>query len=157
MVTEKPRSLWALIVVQLALTAMAIPSGIVLILDPTGVSIGAQSMLSHLHQFLPFLQDFTTVGIFLLVVYGLLPIGLSYGLWTQKRSAWVLTILLGVTEIVWIAAEIAMFYPLGFIFFYPLKAGMGVLTLSLCLQPSVRTFYPPRVELAQKESLKTTN
>jgi ABC-type cobalamin transport system ATPase subunit len=138
---KKPRSIWALTIIQLVLSVIAIPSGIVLLADPSGAMIGAQFILPLLHQPLPFLQDFTIVGIFLLVVYGLLPIGLSYSILTRKRLAWELTILLGVTEIVWIVAEISMFYSLGFIFFYPLVIGMGTLTIVLCLLPSTRTFF----------------
>ena len=141
MAGKKPRSIWALAIAQLILSLIAIPSGIVLVADPSGAAIGAQFILPLLHQFLPFIQDFTIVGIFLLVVYGLLPIGLSYGILTQKRLAWELTILLGATEIIWILAEISMFYSLGFIFFYPLIIGMGALTIVFCLLPSTRIFF----------------
>ena len=77
----------------------------------------------------------------MVVVYGLFPIAFVHGLLTQKNWAWVLTVLLGVTQIVWIAAEVVMFYSLGFFFFYPIISGMGVLTVARSLQPSVRNFY----------------
>lgn len=80
-------------------------------------------------------------GVFLLVVYGFLPIIFVFGLWTQKKWAWTLTLLLGLTEIAWIVTEVVLLYNLGFIFFYPLIAGMGIVTAALCLLPSVRRFY----------------
>jgi hypothetical protein len=138
---NRPLGIKVLVPIQILLSIIAIPSGVLLILFPKGDAIGAQMILPYLTQQLPFLRDFAPVGIFLLVVYGLLPIALTYGLWTRKKLAWDFTLLLGVTEIIWIAAEIGMFYQLGFIFFYPLIAGMGVVTIALCLVPSVRRYY----------------
>ena len=123
------------------LSAISIPSGVALISSPTGEAIGAQTILPRLTQQLPFLADFMPVGIFLLVVYGLAPLGLAYGLWARWSLAWPLTLLLGITEMVWIGAEIALFYDLGFFFFYPIIAGMGAITAILCLFPSVKAFY----------------
>ena len=80
-------------------------------------------------------------GIFLLIVYGFLPIIIVFGLWNQKKWAWRLTLPLGLVEIAWIATEVILFYNLGFFFFYPIIAGMGVATSALCLLPSVRRFY----------------
>lgn len=76
-----------------------------------------------------------------MAVYGVMPLALAYGLWVRMRLAWELTAALGVTEVVWIAAEVVLFYDFGFFIFYPIIAGMGVATLLLCLLPSVRTFY----------------
>jgi len=143
---KHPLGVKALIPVQIVLALLAIPSGALLLYSPTGEAIGAQTVLPHLTQQLPFLKDFTVVGIFLIVVYGLLPLALVYGLWTGRKLGWTLTLLLGVTEIPWIAAEVFMFYDLGFFFFYPIIAGMGVVTLVLCCLPGVRRFYARKTE-----------
>lgn len=111
--------------------------------SPSGHAIGAETILPHLTEQLPFIADFTLVGLFLLVVYGLAPIGLAYGLWIKNRLAWRFTLVLGFTEIAWIATEVILFYDLGFFFFYPIIAGMGTVTVTLCLIPSVRRFYHP--------------
>lgn len=142
---RRPLGVKALIPIQLALVILAIPSGALLLYSPEGEALGAQTILPYLTQQIPFLQDFTAVGIFLIVVYGLLPIMFSFGLWAQRKWAWTLTLLLGVTEIVWIAAEIVMFYNFGFFFFYPIISGMGAVTVVLCLLPSVRRFYSKSV------------
>lgn len=131
-----------LVPIQLALSLISIPSGALLLLTPDGRSIGAQVILPYLRDKIPFVQDFTIVGAYLLVVYGFLPIIFSFGLWTQKKWAWTFTLLLGLIEIIWITAEVILFYNLGFIFFYPLIAGIGATTVTLCLLPSVRRFYP---------------
>jgi hypothetical protein len=138
-----PLAVKALVPVLFFLSALSIPSGALLVLSPDGRALGAQTILPHLEQQVPFLKDFAPVGWFLLVVYGLLPLGFVYGLWTRRRWAWVLTFLLGVTQVVWIAAEVAMFYDLGFFIFYPIIAGMGVATLALCVLPSARRYFVP--------------
>ncbi|MCL5069033.1 MAG: DUF2127 domain-containing protein [Thaumarchaeota archaeon] len=136
-----PLAVKILIPVQLALSILSIPSGALLLHSPGGEAIGAQTILPHLTRSLPFIHDFTVVGIFLIAVYGILPLILSYGLWDKKRWAWVLTVLQGITEIGWITAEVVIFYDLGFFFFYPIIAGMGMITVALCALPSVRKFY----------------
>ncbi|MDG7000470.1 MAG: hypothetical protein JRN15_15355 [Nitrososphaerota archaeon] len=138
---DHPLAVKILIPVQIVLAIISIPSGALLVYLPSGEAIGAQVILPHLTRSIPFIHDFTPVGIFLIGVYGFLPLLLSYGLWVQKRWAWILTMLLGVGEIVWIATEVVIFYDLGFFFFYPIIAGMGVITLALCVLPSVRKFY----------------
>lgn len=130
-----------LLQIQLVLAAISIPSGALLLSSPNGSALGAQTILPHLHQQLPFLTDFAPVGLFLLIVYGLLPLALAYGLWNQRKVAWLLTLLLGITEIVWIGVEILLFYALGFFIFYPVIAGMGLATVLLCFLPTVRRFY----------------
>jgi hypothetical protein len=136
-----PRGAITLIPIQLLLSIISIPSGALLVYSPGGESIGAQVILPYLRERVPFLQNFAPVGVFLVIVYGLIPMILAYGLWSQKKWAWYLTLLLGITEITWIGAEVTIFYDLGFFFFYPIIAGMGAITVLLCLLPSVRNFY----------------
>lgn len=141
---KHPVGVKLLLPVLLGLSAISIPSGLVLLASPGGEGIGAQTILPHLTQQIPFVEDFTPVAIFLLVAYGLIPILLSYGLWTRHGPAWLLTLCLGATEVIWIGIEVVIFYDLGYFFFYPIIAGMGVATLALCLVPSVRRFYYPK-------------
>ncbi len=147
----KPPGVNVLIPIQVLLALLAIPSGVLLVTSPSGEAIGAQTILPYLRQQLPFLSDFTAAGIFLLVVYGFLPIVFSYGLWTQKRWAWTLTLLLGLAEIVWIGTEVVLFYNLGFFFFYSIIAVMGAVTVALCLLPSVRKFYSSYRKIVTRE------
>jgi hypothetical protein len=137
----RPLGVKILLPIQLVLAAISIPSGMLLLSSPSGSALGAQTILPHLHQQLPSVTNFTPVGFFLLIVYGLLPLALAYGLWTQRRIAWLFTLILGIIEIVWIGAEILLFYDLGFFIFYPIIAGMGFMTVLLCVLPSVRKYY----------------
>lgn len=143
-----PVGVKVLLPVLLVLSAISVPSGVLLLSAPDGSALGAQPILPHLTQQVPFITDFAPVGLFLLVVYGMVPPLLAYGLWTKVRLAWELTALLGVTEMAWIAAEVVMFYDLGFFIFYPIIAGMGAATVLLCLLPSVRRFYGFRASRA---------
>src|SRR5580700_11981813 len=90
MMQKHPAGVKTLISVELLLAAIAMPSGYALLSDPSGKIMGAQSILQSLTKALPFLKNFTVVGLFLTVVYGLLPILFSYGLWGQKKWAWTL-------------------------------------------------------------------
>lgn len=157
MSVQHPFAVKILIPVQLALAIISIPSGALLVSSPGGEAIGAQVILPHLTSRLPFIHDFTLVGIFLIVVFGLLPLILSYGLWVEKRWAWSLSILLGITEIGWIVTEVVIFYDLGFFFFYPIIAGMGVITVALCALPSVRKFYSGFVEKSTRVQPQITS
>ena len=139
--SRHPLGVRALIPIQFLLSVLSIPSGALLLYSPGGNLIGAQTLLPHLTQRIPFLHDFAPVGLFLVVVYGLVPIVLALGLWSRMRLAWILALVLGVTEIAWITAEVVLFYDLGFFIFYPIIAGMGLVTLVLGLLPSVRAYY----------------
>jgi hypothetical protein len=138
----RPMSLKALVVVQALLAVVAIPSGALLLADPSGRLIGGQFILPYLTKSIPFIHDFAPVGTWLIAVYGALPILFDFGLLKRARLAWLLTTLLGFTVLSWVGVEIALFYaPLGFTPLYPLIGGIGAATAVLCLVPSVRRFF----------------
>ena len=60
--------------VQAVLAVMAIPSGALFLANPSGSLLGAQFILPYLTKGLPFIHDFVPVGIWLIAVYGVLPI-----------------------------------------------------------------------------------
>jgi len=84
------------------------------------------------------------VGIWLITVYGVLPILFAAGLLKRVRLAWLLTILLGATVVVWIAVEIVLFAALGFTPLYPLIGGIGAATVTLALLPPVKRYFSSR-------------
>jgi hypothetical protein len=139
-----PRPVWvtALVAVQALLATIAIPSGVLLLADPSGSLIGGQFVLPYLSSSLPFIHDFVPVGIWLIVVYGALPILFDVGLLRGRRLAWELTTLLGITVVGWITVELILFYaPLGFTPMYPLIGGIGAAVVVLSLVPAVRRFF----------------
>ena len=74
----------ALITLLMVLAIGAIPSGLSLIIDPTGAGLGLP--LSTL-EFSPF-QHFLVPGLFLFLILGLLPVLIIYGLISRKQLAW---------------------------------------------------------------------
>jgi hypothetical protein len=92
--------------------------------------------------YLPFnLQDFALVGVWLIAVFGLLPSILAAGLWFGKKWAWGAALGLGAVLLIWILAEIFLFYSFGFTFFYPLYAGISGLTIIVLNVPSTRHYF----------------
>jgi hypothetical protein len=59
---QHPLTVKALVPVQLLLAMIAIPSGALFLYSPGGEAIGAQTILPHLIQSIPFIHDFTIVG-----------------------------------------------------------------------------------------------
>ncbi len=139
--SKRPLALKALIVAMLALVLLALPTGVLLISDPSGKVIGGDVILPVITGSLTFIHDFTLIGAWLLAVYGLLPLALAFGLLRRDRLAWYITVLLGFTVIAWIGVEIALFYSLGFTPMYPLIGGIGLAMTTLSLLPSVRSYY----------------
>ena len=137
----RPIRVIILAAVQAVLAIMAIPSGALFLANPSGSLLGAQFILPYLTKSLPFIHDFVPVGIWLITVYGLLPILFDVGLLRRMRLAWLLTLLLGVTVVLWIVVEVALFYALGFTPLYPLIGGIGAATVVLSLLPPVRRYY----------------
>ena len=62
---SRPFSVTALVAVQALLAVMAIPSGALLLADPSGAIIGGQFVLQYLSSSLPFTHDFIPVGVWL--------------------------------------------------------------------------------------------
>ena len=65
----------------------SIPPGISMLDDPSGSGF-AQHILLILSQDITFIHDMLLVGIWLVAVYGILPIVIGAGLWLSKRRAW---------------------------------------------------------------------
>lgn len=116
------------------LAIASIGGGSVLLDDPSGKSMSIQFLIPYM----PFnLQDFFLVGVWLIIVYGMLPVILASGLWFGKKWAWTGAIGLGAIVVAWILVEVFLFYSFGFVFFYPLIGGIGVLIIvALSLRPT---------------------
>jgi hypothetical protein len=130
-----------LVAFQAVLAVVAIPSGALFLVDRSGAILGGQFVLPYLTKSLPFIHDFFPVGVWLIAVYGALPLLFDAGLLRRVRLAWFLTLMLGLTVVAWIAAEIALFAPLGFTPMYPLIGGIGAATVLISLLPSVRRYF----------------
>ena len=131
-VNKRPASVWVLMVL-LAIQALgATAGGIGLVQDPVN-NIG---MSLDLLEGSPF-DDYLIPGLILLIVVGLLPFVVLYGLARRRTWAWWLAVAAGAGLIIWIITEVAL---LGYL---PdvggaLQIGMGVLGLLIVLVALLR-------------------
>jgi len=122
-----------------------IPTGLALMADPSGQSVGLP--LSLLED-LP-VHDFALVGLWLFSVYGVIPLIVAYGLWTRKKWswtdsltgrihmhwAWMGAVILGLILIIWTSFETLLWGPFVLMMIY---GALGFAVLCLSLLPSVR-------------------
>lgn len=136
-----PATVKLVVALEALLACISIPPGVILLQDPSGSSIGMpSSVISILHGDLPFINDFRPVGVWLILVYGVLPVAVAWGMWRAKGWAWYLSSLLGAVVAIWIGSELVMFSTVGFTWFYPLIGGIGLAILALSLFPSSRRY-----------------
>ena len=119
-----------------------------MLIDPTGGSL----QLTEVLPLLP-VRGYTLPGLFLLIVMGIVPLVLTYGLlarpdwtWAAKLSRWsghhwlwTGTLALGLTLIIWLIIQgllIGFRWPIQYI-----TAVDGLLIILIALMPSVRRFY----------------
>jgi hypothetical protein len=118
-----------LIVAVLFQGLSGVGGGVALLADPTGGLIGMPvSMLARS----PF-DDFLLPGLILLLVLGVVPLCVSWGLWRRRPWAWRGSVFVGAALVIWIAVQVAM---VGYRWDPPLQAiygGLGVAILALCL------------------------
>lgn len=69
MAETRPLSLYLIMLVELFIGVMGVGSATVLLLDPTGVTMGIDYVLPYLP-----IPDFTILGLWFLTFYGLLPL-----------------------------------------------------------------------------------
>jgi len=145
---QRPFVLWLLALSLLFLALGGLYGGIAMLVGPTGGSLGLTETL----PLLP-VSDYILPGIFLLVVMGLAPLLLIYGLlarpnwrwakrlsyWSGHHWAWMGTLGLGVTLAVWLIVEgllIGFEWAIQYI-----TAVDGLLIMLFVLLPGVRKFY----------------
>jgi hypothetical protein len=138
-------ALWALVVSVLFLAFGGFYGGLAMLRDPSGASLGMDVVLPRLP-----VPNYVLPGIFLVVVMGLVPLGLAYGLlarpawrWTGAVArlsghhwAWTGALLLGVVLVLWLAVQawlIGFTWPIQFV-----TAGNAVAIVVLALLPAVR-------------------
>jgi hypothetical protein len=148
----KPVAVMILIALEIVLAFLGFASGITFLVDPSGRAHGMDTALLVTTP----IRDFTLVGLFFVICYGILPVLAVVGLWklprwrwtdavngwTGHNWAWTATAATGVILIVWIAVEVMLIgSPNGFPrFLQVMMALMGVVILALAMLPRVRAF-----------------
>ncbi len=145
---KRPPALWPLLFLLVFLAVGGLYGGIAMLTDPAGGSLGLTDVL----PLLP-VSNYVLPGVFLLIVMGLAPLALSYGLlvrpgwnwartlsrWSRHHWAWTGTLGLGVTLAMWLMVQgllIGFRWPIQYI-----TAADGFLSVLLVLLPSMRKFY----------------
>jgi len=139
--------LWPLVFFLLFLALGGFYGGIAMLADPTGSTLQVADAL----PLLP-VPNYILPGIFLLVVMGLFPLLLSYGLiarpnwawvdslfqWSKHYWAWTATLIFVAIIAIWLAVEglLIGFFPITYI-----TAVVGLLILLFTLAPGMRKFY----------------
>jgi len=144
---SRPASVWALILVCVLQAISGLAGGVGLLGAPDG------SLLQFPTDGLegtPF-SDFLIPGLILLLVLGVYPLVVAYGLWRRRAWAWWGAGILGVGLLIWLAVEIALLgAPLmesGVGVALGLWIGYGVvaaLILLLTLLPATRRWLRPQ-------------
>ena len=135
--TRRPLWLNILMVGLLFQGLSGILGGVGLVSDPTGASL--RIPLEWLEGS-PF-SDYLIPGLVLLLVLGVLPLVVLYGLWTRRAWAWPAAVFVSGALVAWICVEV-MF--IGYHTEPPLQllyGSLGVGLLVLVLLPSVRQYY----------------
>ncbi len=133
---HRPIEIYVVIAVELFFSVLAFPSGYLFVSDPTGGSMGVTFALPYL----PIMRDFFLVGAFLIIAYGVVPLAITFGLWTAKSWAYLMGVALGAVAVLWILVEVVAMYQMGFLFLQPLIAGLGFFEIFLFTRPRVKMY-----------------
>ena len=106
--------------------------GIPMLIDPSGASIG---LPGELLDDVP-IDTFILPGLFLIVVMGIAPFVISFGMWKRKRWAWRGTLAQGIVLVLWICFQIILWgEPIAIQYIYLV---WGILLLVLGWLPGTR-------------------
>lgn len=136
--TPRTAGVWALMALLLFQGVSAIGPGLALVASPSGDIL--HMSVSNMHHS-PF-PDYLIPGLILLVVLGILPLVVLFGMWRQRSWAWYGSFTVGCGLIIWIAVEMV------FVPFIVLQAVYGVTGVLIALAtwlPSVRRYCRVRV------------
>ena len=146
---KRPISSVVLIALILFQALGAIPSGLSMILDPTGRCMGLPNYILESSPF----SNFLIPGLFLTFVLGVLPVVVLYGLITKKEIVllekinlykeyhWALaySYFLGIVLILWINMQ--LYFGIGFHILHFIYSLLGLLIIFFAHSPGCRTYY----------------
>ena len=139
MTSKKSRPVSVIILMGLILFQglSGLAGGIGLVFDPTGQSL---SLPVQWLENSPF-DDYLIPGLILLIILGIFPIIVFYGLLKKLNWSWFGALIVGAALVIWIGVEIMI---IGYKPEPPLQliyAVLGIIILALVFLPSVRKFY----------------
>lgn len=145
---KRPFAVWLLIIFLVFLALGGLYGGMAMLFDPSGGSLQMNDVLPLLH-----VPNYILPGLFLLVVMGLAPLVMTYGLlaqprwsrmdrwtdWSGHHWSWTGSLIIGVILIFWLGIQgmlIGFRWPIQYV-----TAVNGLLIILFALIPKVRRFY----------------
>lgn len=133
----------------------AVPAGVMFIIDPSGAVIG---LSTDTLQNSPF-SNYLIPGLFLLLVMGLMPIVILYGLvnkskqvWAERLNlykemhwSWTFSFYLGLVLIIWINFQLLMMKEYTFLQVVISLLGVGIIIVTHL--PNIKNYYRNTLEL----------
>lgn len=146
---KKPGAVILLYVLQAFLGLGAIGGGLALLADPSGEMMGMPASILERSPF----DNFAIPGVLLLVIFGLLPLLVLYGLFKKPRwawayaltpfktlhAAWTFSLYIGFGQIIWIMVQTYMMDAVSIIHVFYMSLGMLIQMVTL-LPPVQRYF-----------------
>lgn len=130
-VRGRPLSLWLLILLLGQLSIRAFVGGGALLVSPSGTLVGVPTEPLESTP----VSDFFLPGAVLLLVFGLVPATVCYGLYTKRWWAWPAAITVALALLVWIIVEIAVGFSRPTIY---LNLGTAIGIGAVAMYPAVR-------------------
>jgi lysylphosphatidylglycerol synthetase-like protein (DUF2156 family) len=129
---SRPFPVTILIVLLVTLGLGGLGGGIAMLIDPSGQMMGLPTdMLDGLA-----ITNFILPGLFLILIMGISPMVITYGLWKRLPWTWMASLALGIILTLWICLQIYLWGdPVAIQFIYLV---WGVFILGLSLLPQVR-------------------
>jgi hypothetical protein len=129
---QRPSAIKALIIIELFIALLGLATGLGLISDPSGKTLG----LDVLKDKIPF-QNLTLLGLWFVGPYGVLPAALAYGFLRGKPWAWKPALYLALIELVWVIVQVPM---VGRSILQAFIGLIAVATVYLLYRPSVMDY-----------------
>lgn len=138
----RPRGFYVLVTLVAAQGLSGVAGGAGLVVDPSGEALGLPIAFLAGSPF----ADYLVPGLILLVLLGIGPLVVAWGLWRRRGWAWTGSLFVGGGLLAWLGVEIAIIGvqddpPLQLVYGV---VGLAILVLSLGLRPGSRGRSPPR-------------
>ena len=129
----RPGVLRLLIILLVLLGLGGIGGGFVLLADPSGAFMG---LPGDLLEGFP-VSSFVLPGLFLIVMMGIAPLLIAWGLWKRLTWAWMAAVAQSILLILWICFQIILWKdPIALQIVYLV---WGIFMLGLCFTPGVKS------------------
>ena len=145
---KRPYTVWLLVFSLIFLALGGLYGGIAMLLDPSGGLLLMSDVLPLLH-----VPNYILPGLFLLLVMGLAPLVMTYGLlarprwsridqwmqWSGHHWSWTGSLTIGIVLVIWLCIQgllIGFRWPIQYV-----TAGNGLVIVLFAMIPKVQRFY----------------